>query len=99
MPGPALHSGPYWRTVAGVLEHKCGGCKVWFPRTGEHFHKYARDPDGLQHWCKTCVNTICNQHQKQKRLERRARLERASRMVAMLPPLQALDAITSGWTR
>ena len=42
-----------------VTCHACQATDATKPRTSEHFHRHPRNPDGLQHHCKTCQRARC----------------------------------------
>lgn len=49
-----------------IVHVRCGHCREVFPHTAEFFHRNAREPLGLQHWCKVCMRNVMRQHERER---------------------------------
>ena len=54
-------------------EKFCGGCRIWKPRTPEHFGRDAKGFDGLRSRCRPCVEQQKREHYGRTRPAQRAR--------------------------
>lgn len=39
-----------------ITTKACTKCGISYPATAEYFHRTKTNPDGLQYWCKSCMN-------------------------------------------
>ncbi len=65
-----LRDGKYRRDSNGTLEKRCPHCRHYLPADSEFFYRHANFPDGLNEWCKGCLD---NYRTNRRHIERSAR--------------------------
>ena len=52
------------RIVKGIKEKRCRKCKKW--KAESEFYRHRRNKDGLEVWCKVCINKANRKYRKRR---------------------------------